>query len=57
MDSQCLQIVGRRSYLSENVKEILVRKDILVNTIVLAIAMSASLFSFLFVEFFMMLQD
>jgi len=57
MDSQCLQVMGRRSYLSENVKEILGRKDLLINTIVLGVAMLASLFSFLFVEFFMILSD
>ena len=50
-------MVGRPSYLSENVKEILGRSDLLINTIVLGIAMLASLFAFLYVEFFLQLSE
>ena len=57
MDSQCINMVGRPSYLSENVKEIFGRSDLWVNIVVLGLAMMASIFSFLFVEFFMNLTN
>ena len=50
-------MVGRPSYLSENVKEIFGRSDLWVNIVVLGLAMMASIFSFLFVEFFMNLTN
>ena len=50
-------MVGRPSFLSENVKEILGRSDLLINTIVLGVAMLASLFAFLYVEFFLQLSE
>ena len=57
MDSQCLHLVGRKSYLSANVKEMLGSQDLMVNTVVLGIVMQASLFTFLFLEFYMKLTD
>jgi len=54
---ESMHIIGRKSYLNENLMEILGSHDLVINIVVLALTMSASLFTFLFVEFLVDLKD